>query len=194
MPEELIEPFMSATSRPMHDTNRSFTVGAIGHRALEGSREAIWDQITLVLPQLRAEHPNEQMLLICSIAEGADRLLLSAAANFGIAYDCVLPCSPDCFRDDFRSQESRDEFDRLLAGARMVVQPDESIDKETGYLWTSNTVIDRADMLIAVWDGGPGHGPAGTAETVARALTRGIPVIWIPTHSPYIVRMLEPKG
>ena len=183
---------MSDRPSPFQDSNQDFTIGAVGHRKLEGSAEEIGNRISLVLRELLAEHPDEQVSLVCSIAEGADRLLLSSAIELGIPYDCVLPSTSDCFRADFQTQESCDQYERLLAGARTVTEPVGPIDREAGYLWASDNVLDRADTLVAVWDGGPGHGPAGTAETVARALSRGIPVVWVPSHPPYAVRKLAP--
>ena len=173
-------------------TDRSFSVGAVGHRDLSEMEESIGRQIVVVFRQLIAFHQHEHVSLVCSVAEGADRLLLASSIELGIPYDCVLPCSPGCFREDFHSSFSREEFDRYLQGARSVEQPAALIDKESGYLWASEAILAHADTLIAVWDGEPGHGPAGTAETVAKALARGIPVIWIPTVPPHAFKSLEP--
>ena len=40
-------------------------------------------------------------------------------------------------------------------------------------------MVDRCDVLIAVWDGEPARGPGGTAEIVAYALERGRPIVHI---------------
>lgn len=172
----------------------SFTIGAVGHRKLAGIEPALQRQISVVLGQLITRHPDERLSMLCSVAEGADRLLLATAVDLGIPFDLVLPCSPECFRQDFHSTDSREEFDRFLHGARTVTQPDGPDDKEPGYLWASETMLERTNTLVAVWDGGPGHGPAGTAETVASALTRGIPVIWIPTEPPSDFQLIEPRA
>ncbi len=185
---------MTDATDPRQGTDGTFVIGAVGHRELEGNPEAIANRIAAVLAQIAAEHADFPVSLLSSVAEGADRLLLAAAAEHGIPYVCALPCAPDCFREDFSSPDSSSEFDQLLESARAIVMPTESIDKESGYLWASNYVLDRADVLVAVWDGAPGHGPAGTAETVSRALKQGLPVIWIPTHVPHTVRMLGARA
>ncbi len=43
-------------------------------------------------------------------------------------------------------------------------------------------MLDRADELWAVWDGEPARGPGGTADVVAHARGRGVPVrvVWPP--------------
>ncbi len=184
---------MPDATNPILAADPTFTIGAVGHRKLAGDPSAIGTRIADTLRQLAAEHPDVDVSLLSSVAEGADRVLIASAAGLDIPYDCVLPSSPTCFREDFQSHGSVVEFDQMLEAARSVALPTEPMDKESGYLWASEFILDRADALIAVWDGAPGHGPAGTAETVTRALQRGIPVIWIPTHMPHTVRRLEPR-
>ncbi len=194
MPVEPISPTMPDAAESILTAVRTFTIGAVGHRNLEGNPGAIGIRIASTLRQLAAEHADVGVSLLSSVAEGADRILLASAAELDIPYDCVLPCSPACFREDFPSQGSKFEFERLLVAARSVTTPVEPMDKECGYLWASEFVLDRADALIAVWNGAPGHGSAGTAETVTKALERGIPVIWITTQAPHTVRKLEPRA
>ena len=184
---------MPDTTSPSSQTHTSFTIGAVGHRNVEAVEQALSSQIAVVFRQLNAEHMRERISLLSSFAEGADRLLLATAAELGMQYACVLPCAPDCFREDFVSRESRAEFERLLDAALSVVYPDWPLDKEAGYVWASEAVVDRCDILVAIWNGAPGNGPAGTAGTVARALARGIPVIWVSTEPPHTVRRLEPS-
>ena len=38
---------------------------------------------------------------------------------------------------------------------------------------------DAADILVAIWDGGSGNGPGGTAHVVDLALANSVPVIHI---------------
>ena len=40
-------------------------------------------------------------------------------------------------------------------------------------------ILDRSDMLLAVWDGSPSRGPGGTADMVTQARIRGMPVLII---------------
>jgi len=44
----------------------------------------------------------------------------------------------------------------------------------------SQAMLDQADKLYAVWDGNPARGYGGTADVVAEAESRSIPVtvIW----------------
>jgi hypothetical protein len=176
---------MSLSPRPITQEESQFTIGAVGHRRLSAQDKRLSRQIISAIKRLIAEHPGREVLLISSVAEGADRLCLTASRLLGIPYVCVLPCPPDCFREDFSSARSRSEFDQLLEAAEFVIQPEVELDKELGYFWASEFILDRADVIVAVWNGEPGNGIGGTGDTVARALERGIPVTWIFSEPPH---------
>jgi hypothetical protein len=159
-------------------------IGAVGHRYLPGDRIALLDSISQTLADIAGD--SNEVALLVSVAEGADRLFIEAAAKLGIPYRCVLPCSAGYFEEDFSDTSSILEFRRLLKGAVDVMQPDvEPADRISGYLWASHFIVDRADTLIAVWDGLPANGPAGTGESIEEARARCVPVIWIPTEPPH---------
>ena len=40
-------------------------------------------------------------------------------------------------------------------------------------------MLDAVDVLIAVWDGAAAQGAAGTADVVARARARYMPLAWV---------------
>jgi hypothetical protein len=44
-------------------------------------------------------------------------------------------------------------------------------------------------VLIALWDGQPSRGKGGTAEIVAYARQRGIPVVWIDAGTLAVTRI-----
>lgn len=179
---------MSSAISPQTRPRADFTVGAVGHRFLPAERSSLLSAITRTLQELADRRPCDltRMELLVSVAEGADRLFIEAAAALGIAYTCVLPCSSACFEEDFDSSASIEHFHGLLAGAEAIVQPDsEHVDRVGGYLWASHYIVDRADVLVAVWDGAPANGPAGTADSVTNAGARRIPIIWIPTDAPH---------
>jgi hypothetical protein len=174
-------------------TNRSksaagvFVVGGVGNRFLPPDTRAIERAIDKAFGVIAADAGVEinQLMLVASVAEGSDRLLIRSASHQSIRYQCVLPCSPRCFSEDFSSPASIREFEQLLDGADRVLAPEsEPEDKLSGYLWASHHILDCADLLLAVWDGEPGNGPAGTADTIDFASGRDVPVLWIPTSSP----------
>ncbi len=169
---------------------RGLVIGAVGHRYLPGERIALLDSISRVLDDVTGD--SNEVVVLVSVAEGADRLIIEAAALLGIPYTCVLPCPADRFEEDFSGASSILEFRRFLTGASKVVQPEnEPSDRISGYLWASHFIVDRADTLIAVWDGQPANGPAGTGYAIEEAGVRCVPVIWIPTEAPHEPIALE---
>jgi hypothetical protein len=51
---------------------------------------------------------------------------------------------------------------------------------EEAHMDAGKVVVDRSSVLLAVWDGQPSRGLGGTADVVAYARQRGVPVtvIW----------------
>ncbi len=94
----------------------------------------------------------------------------------------VLPLEIDDYRNDFVSAESRQEFDRLveLADPVTIVGPDEGGTRESAYERAGRLVVERCDVLVALWDGAPARGRGGTAQMVDEARRRGRDVVVIP--------------
>jgi hypothetical protein len=173
---------------------RGFVIGAVGHRYLPGERLALFKSISQVLDDLIEQKAGSsvEVDMLVSVAEGADRLFIEAAISRRIPYSCVLPCSPRCFESDFDEPQSIAEYHQLLSGARSIVQPEiDPVERVGGYLWANHYILDRADVLVAVWDGKPANGPAGTGDSVEDAEERCVPVIWIPTEAPHEPIALE---
>ncbi|MEZ4500392.1 MAG: hypothetical protein R2839_09990 [Thermomicrobiales bacterium] len=106
----------------------------------------------------------------------------------------VLPFPRDIFRNDFQSRSSMREFDQLLTQAAEIIpdQTETHAPGESGYSWASMLIVEASDVLIAIWDGAPGRGPGGTAVTIDEALIADIPVIWIRSHAPYTIDIVDP--
>lgn len=145
---------MPTETSPESAPGRRWVIGAVGHRYLPRERLPLLGAISRSLSELIGELDSEpaDVMLLVSVAEGADRLFIEAAASLGMPYTCVLPCSPECFEADFDNHASVSEFRRFLAGAQDVLQPEtDPVDRIAGYLWASHAIIDRASALIAVW-------------------------------------------
>jgi hypothetical protein len=71
-------------------------------------------------------------------------------------------------------------YDALLSAASKVDHLDFTESTEEAHMAASRAMLNGADRLFAVWDGKPARGYGGTADVVAEARQRGIPVtvIW----------------
>jgi hypothetical protein len=75
---------------------------------------------------------------------------------------------------------SRKRCDAYLDAAASTVTMPYETSGPPAYLTASQYLIDRCDLLLAVWDGSPATGSGGTADAVAYARERGrsIVVVW----------------
>ena len=89
----------------------------------------------------------------------------------------VIPCHG--YERTFTS-EGQAGYEELFAAAEQSVVLDFAEPSEEAFMAAGAEVIDRSDLLIAVWDGQPTRGLGGTADAVAYARARGreVVVIW----------------
>lgn len=164
-------------------------LGVTGHRWEEepdGLRTRI-DRVMAGLCQGRA------VGLATALAEGADRLVAEVALDHGARLVAVLPRPRASYESDFSSARSRRAFRGLLARAAEVVEiTGPEGDLVAGYAAAGQAVLERSDVLVAIWDGRPARGVGGTAGVVAEARDRGIPVMWISAEPPFTVTALTP--
>lgn len=116
---------------------------------------------------------------VSCIAKGADSLFAEAVLAAGGRLTVVVPS-----RDYRRTKVKPDHvalFDRLAEAAdEVLVLPNDTADRHA-YEAANAVLLQRADRLVAVWDGKPPSGKGGgTADTVLEAQAAGIPVnvVW----------------
>ncbi|MEV7563026.1 hypothetical protein [Streptomyces sp. NPDC089795] len=130
------------------------------------------------LRALLARYPAPELTGMSCLAPGADTVFADAVLALGGRLMAVLPSA------DHRARlpEGPDAvaFDRLLgAAAEVEVMPYRRAGTDA-YVAANRLLLGRAELLVAVWDGGPGGRPGGTAHAVAAARARGLPVevVW----------------
>jgi hypothetical protein len=115
------------------------------------------------------------LLGIASGARGGDILFLEACHGFGLPYVVVLPSEPVAFVvKSVRGVSSGDwehRFGRVWAGAaerRVVPVPADANPYDVCNREMRKLALARArrQRLLALWDGGGGDGPGGTADFV----------------------------
>lgn len=164
-------------------------VGVSGHRHFDDEQDitarvaAALDLVVNLTAVLASSAVTPVVLtVVSSLAEGADRIvardLLGRAAG---RLEAVLPLSQAEYEKDFRDNASLTEFRLLLRQASTRTLTPAQGTRDGAYLEAGLRMLDRVDLLIAIWDGQPGRGVGGTAEIVAEARGRGLPLLWIPT-------------
>lgn len=163
-------------------------VGVTGHRTL--------DDLDTLIPATRAAiqglierflgpDADPALLVISALAEGADRLVArEVLARPDAMLEAALPLPVPEYLDDFTGQASQAEFTELLGRATRVWHAPPGSSREEAYERAGRRVVDRSDVIVALWDGQPERGRGGTATVVSYARDQGVPVAWVNTASP----------
>jgi hypothetical protein len=165
-------------------------IGVTGHRSLVEDPRLV-QQLREVVQRIRRLPPRSsatsvRLGVVSPLAEGADRLVAREILRLeGSALEAALPLPPEQYVGDFTTQASRTEFGKLLREANMVTVLAAGGNREEAYLRVGQYVVDRCDVLIAIWDGQPARGQGGTAEIVQRARQRGVPMFRIQPSGSY---------
>lgn len=123
------------------------------------------------------------MRLHTALATGADQLAATAAKRRGYQVRALLPFPVEEYERDFTARGEHRKFcEHLDAANGYFALPGTREAEDLAYVMVGKAVIAAADILIAVWDGGEGNGPGGTAHVVDLALRAGVPILHIPFH------------
>lgn len=154
-------------------------VGVSGHRDLI-DLEAVSNAVDEALGEILTAYGDNPLQVISPLVEGADRVVVwRAMANYSVHLVVPLPMEMSDYMLDFKSISSKAEFMTLLEQADQVIELPAEDTREACYLAAGMYTLDHSDVLIAVWDGAPARGIGGTAEIVAEARRRGMPMAWV---------------
>lgn len=149
-------------------------IGITGHREFDPATSAL---IRDCLRRMIAVYQPHDLIGVSCLAEGADTLFAEAVAEWGGRLEVVVPALR--YREALPAAH-RGTYDCLLAGAAAVYRLPLVESDDAAYLAGNQRMLTAVDRLIAVWDGLPARGPGGTADVVAEARRRGLPVeiVW----------------
>jgi hypothetical protein len=150
-----------------------YRIAISGHRGLPAPTSRLVDE---AIRAALAEHAPDLTGLSC-LADGADQIFARAVTDLGGTLEPVIPAAQ--YREGLPA-ESRPEYDDLLAQAAVVHRLPFTESISESHMAASKLMVDEADELYAVWDGKPARAYGGTADVVAYARERIIPVrvIW----------------
>ena len=173
----------------------TLNVGITGHRATvlpAGASELLGPVVEDVFRKLRNgamrlhsveaglfDAAEPQLRLHTPLATGADQVAANGARASGYTIRALLPFAPEDYAQDFQGHELDEFKDQLAKASSIFALPGDRSDDEAAYVMVGKAVVAAADILVAIWDGGAGNGPGGTAHVVDLALTNSVPVIHI---------------
>ena len=158
------------------------SIGITGHAGLsDASEDLVFASVTEALRGY-----GTPLHGVTCLAQGADRIFARAVLALGGTIEVILPAEDYRRRvvardgvsesDGVNERDGVNEFDELIGRAVAVhTMPFASSGREA-YVAASEDMLDRCDLLLAVWDGIPSRQPGDTAHVVATARRRRIPV------------------
>ncbi|AYF72852.1 hypothetical protein D7D52_02065 [Nocardia yunnanensis] len=149
------------------------SVAITGHRGLPADTLALVDRALRAEVALRVRPGGPPLIGVSCLADGPDSLFAQAILDAGGLLTAVVPARR--YRDSLPASHHAD-YDRLLAAAALVIELNREESNSRAHQAGSLRMLDEAAELLAVWDGRPARGPGGTADVVATAHERGIPV------------------
>jgi hypothetical protein len=151
---------------------RSVRIAVSGHRGLPaGTASLIGEAIRVALGEKAA------VAGLSCLADGADQIFARAVLDAGGEIEAVVPALK--YREGLPA-EVLAEYDVLLARAVRVHRLPFTESTSEAHMAASEFMIGLAGELWAVWDGEPARAYGGTADVVAYARDKGVPVrlIW----------------
>jgi hypothetical protein len=149
-------------------------IGITGHQEIpteirEYVRKALAAACAAAAPRLTG---------VTCLAAGADQLFASVVLELGGALHVIVPSRE--YETSFTAAADLACFRDLLARAESVEELDYPRPSEDAYAEAGHHVVDRADVVLAVWDGTPAKGKGGTGDIVEYAHRQQVPVtvVW----------------
>jgi hypothetical protein len=96
--------------------------------------------------------------------------------------EAALPLPPAEYLRDFEDEASRRQFEQLLKRASRTWIAPATVSREEAYEKAGCYMVDRSDVVVALWDGESARGRGGTAAIVAYARDRDVPLVWVHTQ------------
>lgn len=156
-------------------------VGITGHQRLDDPEAWPWVAATL-REQLAAMKPP--LIAVTSLAVGADQLLARLVIECGGRIYAVLPFAG--IERSF-SPEQLPAYHELADQAIFEVLETPGTEEDS-YLAAGQRVVELSDIMLAVWNGKAAKGKGGTADVVAYAIHRGVPLVHIDPVSRTVQR------
>ncbi len=176
-------------------------IGVTGHRNLrtemiddirKRTRQAIARTDSIWSFAIRNGKVNR--VILTPLAEGADRLVVKEALEIDASdsdhrtiIEAILPMPEEDYLLDFRSSDSKAEFEGYIGQAASVEVISHTESREEAYERAGRYVVDYCDVLIAIWNGDEAAGRGGTGETVRYARSLNRPILWINSETGELV-------
>jgi hypothetical protein len=147
--------------------------------AITGHRDLNRDTTRLIRRHIRLALAAETRPIVglSCLADGSDQIFAQLVVETGGSIEAFI--AAELFADTLTA-ESRNRYRSLRELSSTVHTVPRTHPCPESYMQASRLMVNRADALWAVWDGKAARGYGGTADVVAYARHRAVPVkvIW----------------
>ena len=150
-------------------------IGCTGHQTLTlATQAAIADAFSSHLERFA----DDNLEGVCSLAIGADQIFARAVLAAGGRLHAIVPCAD--YASTFTTDEARSSYAELLASCASSEELPYPSPTEEAFMAAGRSVVDRSDLLLAVWDGAPAAGLGGTADVIRYAAehSKMVEIVW----------------
>ena len=161
----------------MNEKKIPLTIGITGHlNPRMRDTLALRDAVKRELTKLRTRCPHTPMVMLCSLAQGADLLCAEAAEEVGVSLRAVLPMEQAVYEKDFEPKDLarlRWQLERAQSVITIPAKAGEAEDKDRDALFRQAGlfITEHSHILLALWDGKTeNQSDCGTAAMVDAAL------------------------
>lgn len=148
-------------------------IGVTGSRDLrEQDIPQLRQHVRDELQRLKTEYTNSHLVMLNSLAAGADLLCAEIACELGITLACPLPMTEDEYRRDFEGEDLARHEGMLARAEKVFVAPDaepapDKASRDYHYRQAGIYIATHCHVLMALWDGSAAKpGGCGAAEAV----------------------------
>lgn len=173
-----------------------FIVAFSGHRpdrtpgrtveVLEATGPHLWNALKAVKEKVEAS--GAELHFLSCVAEGADIMACEAAVKLGLPLHVILPKPEKDFMESLEEGGSnggwRKRAETLVAGCRTLREGSRARKSPDYYIETNSRMLDMADLLLTVCNGGEPKSRAGTTHLIGLAKKLLIPCINIDPRAP----------
>jgi len=135
-----------------------------------------------IMGSLESVYPDTKLRLLVGASDGTDELSLRLAKEKGWESIVIAPCLIEG-KTPPKGVTPGEETKHIYVNK--IICEDKDIPKDWFRIADENK-LHYADLVVAVWDGESPAGPSsggGSVRLIREALRRGIPVIWVNSHS-----------
>ena len=137
-------------------------IGITGHQNIGDPNTTLWvrDQLNKYLDLF---HPT---LGLSALAIGTDQIFAELCLEKKIPLQAVIPCK---YYSKTFSASSLNQYHQLLSQSLPAVQMKHTQPSEEAFWSASCHIVNKSDVLLAVWNAKPAKGFGGTADVVEYA-------------------------